>query len=236
MPDGTVKIRDAGGKLRVLGCNDSKQRVVVRLNCGDGAEHQHYDRCTPKALKGHRDLLCPFHFGNRPEWYSSNRRPIPQAELRWMKVVQKTAGGEDWCHQVRSSFHRGDFDFYNWRRDTYLQIDEARHWKGMTATCNTKQSDQDFACNLAAYKAGAAVVRVHTADIVDPISVYAAMEAARFHSSVVLTASYASVWWCQDDKRLCYADRLLQHFGEGCKTITDCYGNRVFLRADAPTM
>lgn len=62
------------------------------------------------------------------------------------------------------------------------------------------------------------------------------MEAARFHSTVVLTASYKCVWWCQGDKRLYYADRLLQHFGEGCKVIKDCYGNLLFLKTDAPTM
>lgn len=236
MADGSLKLVDVDGKHKTLSWNDDKHKVMVKLDCGRAAQHQHYDRCTLKALRLQKDLLCPFHFGNTTEWYTARRREIPQAEIRWMQVAKKTMGGEDWCHQVRAPFHKGDFDFWNWRRDAYLQIDEARHWEGMTAASHTRQSERDFTCNLAAYKASAAVVRVHTADITHPACIYAAMEAAIYQHTVVLSASYSTVIWTVNNNQLSYADRLQHHFGDGCTTYVDPYGNIAFLRGDAPTM
>lgn len=194
-------------------------------------------KCTLRALKQPKDILCPFHFGNTPLWYAASRRIIPDAEMQFMQVIEATPGGGDWCHQVRADFnHRGDFDFWNWRRNAYLQIDEARHWEGMTAYSHTKQSRRDFACNMAAYQACAAVVRVHAADIPHPTSIYAAMEAALYHRTIVLSTSYQCVCWTQGDCLLSYASILQQHLGEACSTFQDTYGNMVFLRGDAPTV
>ncbi len=236
LPDGRLRMKGTCGRYKDLSWNDSKQQLLVKLNCGHGAKCQHFDKCTLKSLKEPRNLLCPFHFGNSLLWCQSNRRVIPAAELKWMAVVRNTIGDADWCHQVRAPFYTGDFDFYNWRRDAYLQIDEAPHWKGMTATTHTIVSNRDFTSNLAAYNAHAAVVRVHAADIIEPTCVYAALEAAVFHHTVVLSASYSNVAWCEDGKQITYADRLQQQFGGHCKTFTDQYGNIVFLRADVLTV
>ncbi len=93
--------------------------------------------------------MCPFHSGNSQKWKDANRRDVPDAEVRFMRVVERTACGVDWCPQVRPKFFGGDYDFWNWRRNAYVQIDESHHGTGMTPTGDTKQSRIDFACNLA---------------------------------------------------------------------------------------
>jgi len=99
----------------------------------------------------------------------------------------------------------------------------------MTPTGDTKQSRIDFACNLAAYRERAAVVRVHAADIAHPICMYAAMEAAIYHSTVVLTASYCSVDCGQTGKMMVYVERLQQHLGSRTKIYQDLYNNIIFI-------
>ena len=226
--DGRLRLKCADGIVRTLEWNDSKQKLVLALNCGEGAEHQHYKCCTLKAVQQYKHLMCAFHHGNTAMWFLEKRRDIPDAEIRWLNTVAQTAGGVDWCHQSRADFHRGDIDFYNLARGVYLQIDEARHWAGMTAAGHTKQSLRDFTCNLKAYKTGAVVVRVHAADIATPTSVYAAIEADIYHGTVVLSSSYQHVLWKQTDQTVSYTDRLAEHLGATCSIYKDLYGNMVF--------
>jgi hypothetical protein len=226
---GRLAVIDSFGTPKCLDLYDCKHKVIVRLQCCASDGNQHYRRCTLKALKGSKNTLCPFHSGNSQQWKQANRREIPEAELRFMRVVEKTAGGIDWCHQVRANFFKGDFDFWNWRRNVYVQIDEPHHFAGMTATGHTKQSTLDFQCNLKAFEKYAAVVRVHTADIIHPICIYAAMEAAVYHSTVVLTASYSTIDCGQMGKTMVYAERLRKHLGSETKIFKDLYKNIVFI-------
>ncbi len=233
---GRLAVIDRFGTPKALDWDDCEHKVIVRLQCNVGDGHQHYRSCTLKALQGSRNTLCPFHSGNSQEWQKVNRKEVPEAEVRFMRVVENTAGGIDWCHQVRAVFFKGDFDFWNWRRNAYVQIDEPHHFAGMTATGHTKQSTLDFKCNLKAFDKYAALVRVHTADIAHPICIYAAMEAAIYHSTVVLTASYRTIDCGQKGQTMVYVERLRKHLGSATEIYQDLYRNIVFIRAKAPTM
>ena len=179
--------KDASGGKYPFKKSEKEQRFkFMAQQCMQGKQHFIY--LTPAALTDSAQLLCCFCANMTGAWAASNRRALPDAELRFIQLLWQQQQSEHWCFQVQLPGWTGRCDFYNWQRDVYLQVDD---WYHFDNECNNKAFPRDLRCNEIAHSSSLALVRVHHADLRMPDVVLAAMENASQNHTVVFTASYA---------------------------------------------
>lgn len=207
---------DKDGKQHVLLRSEAKQQFLWKATgCKDG--EQHYKCCTPDALRDPRTLFCCFCNYESGAWRAAGRKDIPPAEWEFMKLVDKQKQSGEWCWQVHFDNRHGRIDFYNWKRDLWVQVDDSYHFsKG----CDNDVFLPDFEYNKVCCERRLALVRAHAADLAVQDIVMAAIEYASQHDSVVFTASYEPSGMPHIDK-LCAAKK------PAAVPRSDAFGNRL---------
>jgi hypothetical protein len=154
---------------------------------------QHFKLCTPSALDGEESLLCCVCGNVTGTWAAAGRAKLPPAELQFILLMVQQGRSEEWCWQVKLQGWDGCFDFYDFKRDVYVQIDDWYHFKN---ACNNDAFWRDLRCNAqfaAARSSSGGLVHVHHADLAQPDIVMAAIESASHNKCVVFTASYNTI-------------------------------------------
>lgn len=179
---------DAAGGVHYLRKSESKQQFYWVLNgCCEGV--QHYRLCTPDALKQPCQLLRPFCATVTGVWPSLGRRALPDAEQQFVVLLVRLQQSEEWCCQVKHKCCWGPFDFYNWQRDVYVQIDDDYHFRRGSID---KTFARHLVCNVAAVSHKIGLVRLHVGDLHRADTVLAAIHTASQHKCVVFSATYSS--------------------------------------------
>ena len=177
-----------GMERALLRSEDEQQFMWLAIGCP--AHMQHYKVCTPDALRHPGKLLCCFCTYASGVWKAAGRPDIPRAEWRFMQLVDQQQQSSEWCWQVHLPGRHGRIDFYNWKRDAYLQVDDSYHFSN---GCDNEAFTPDFECNELCFRRRIALVRAHAADFAVPDITMAAIEYALQNKSVVFTASYGPI-------------------------------------------
>lgn len=206
--------KDATGTTHRLRKSEQHQQFMWKLR---GCEHglQHFKRCAPATLQNPRQLDCCFCGSMNGSWVAAGKRKIPPAEETFMQLVQQQQQSEDWCWQVAITKRTGCIDFYNWKRDLYLQTDD---WYHFDNECKNDAAVRDCQCNVLCHQRKIHLVRVHHADLRTPDIVLAAVNYALINHGVVFTASYRS-------DGMPHVDALRAAVGQDATISSDAFGN-----------
>lgn len=181
-----VKWVGSNGKEHKLNKSESRQQFMWKATGCIGVL-QHYRLCTPDALRKEVSLLCCFCGIKSGAWRAAGRAAPPPAEAKFMLLLMDQQQSDEWCWQYHLQGREGRLDFYSWKRDVYVQIDDEYHFSN---GCKNDAFIADKECNAHFYNVRLALVRVHHADLDRPAIVMAAIESALQHKCVVFTASY----------------------------------------------
>lgn len=177
---------DCAKQRHIFRKSESKQQFLWKTHgCVEGA--QHFKVCTPAALTDASRLLCPFCAPISGAWQAAGRAEAAAAEQQFMQLLEGMGESEEWCWQVAHPCWRGAIDFYSLRRQTFVQIDDSYHFSN---ACNNDAAWRDLLFNVAAYRAGLPVARVHAGDLSSPAVVMAAIEKASQRKGIVFTVKY----------------------------------------------
>ena len=212
-----IKLSD-GTRIDLKPCTTRRQLLLKSWGCTDG--FQHYKRCQPKSVQTQADLLCPFCTGSTAAWREAGRAQLIPAEQQFMQLLHSMGVSQRYCHQVYHSCWSGRFDFYNWKQDVLVQVDDSTHW---CKSCRGRVLMRDLRCNMSTFCARAALVRVHVNDLQRPDAVFAAIATAAACCAVVFTPGFKAVGFQQVQK-------LRWRLWRYSRQYTDEYGNMVFAR------
>lgn len=198
--------------------SESTQQFMWRAT-GCQAHTQHYKVCTPGALRDAGTLLCCFCTYACGAWKAAGRPAIPPAEWKFIQLVEQQQQSSEWCWQVPLPGRQGRIDFYNWKRDVYLQVDDSYHFSN---GCDNDAFMLDSECNEVCCRRRIALVRAHPTDFAVPDITMAAIEYASQHNSVVFTASY-------DPFGLPRIDELCDAVKAAAAPRSDAFGNKLVI-------
>lgn len=177
------------GREQPLRRSEERQQFLWNATgCQPGV--QHFKLCTPAALDDEGSLLCCICGNMTGAWAAAGRRQLPPAELQFIQLVVQQGQSEEWCWQVKLRGWAGCFDFYDFKLDVYVQVDD---WYHFSNACRNDAFVRDLRCNAQfadARSSCGGLVRVHHADLAQPDIVMAAIAYASQHNCIVFTASY----------------------------------------------
>lgn len=102
--------KDASGGKYPFKKSEKEQRFkFMAQQCMQGKQHFIY--LTPAALTDSAQLLCCFCANMTGAWAASNRRALPDAELRFIQLLWQQQQSEHWCFQVQLPGWTGDAIF-----------------------------------------------------------------------------------------------------------------------------
>ncbi len=206
-----------GVEQKLLRSEDKQQFLWCATGCAAGK--QHYKCCTPDALRDPRTLLCCFCTYESGAWVAAGRKAPPPAEWEFMKLVDQQQQSTEWCWQVHIKGRHGRVDFYNWKSDLYLQVDDSYHFSN---NCQNDVFMSDFECNEVCCRRRLALVRAHAADFELRDITLAAIETALQHNTVVFTASYKL-------NGMPHIDKLRAAVGPAAVYRSDPFGNKLVI-------
>lgn len=160
--DGALWLCTAGGRVEV-GASSEGVKLDFALTCGE-----HLRRCTPNAVRTRKHLLC--RFCTPPMTLKNARCERPSGLERTMHTLLcRLRPGAEWrwqvCPQV-GLLRPKPMDFFHAPTGLYLEVDGQQHFTGgMHGTPSSKQQRIDLKYMRALWAAGAALVRVHCADL-----------------------------------------------------------------------
>jgi hypothetical protein len=205
----------AGNEYKLLKSEKKQQFMWCTTECRDKV--QHFKLCTPDAVRKPVALMCCFCTYESGAWEAAGRPVIPPAEWKFMQLVAQQQQSQEWCWQVHLTDCHGRIDFYNWKRDVYLQVDDSYHFRD---GCKNKAFERDFKCSKVCCERRLALVRAHHADLAAPDIVMAAVEYASQHKGVVFTASY-------ELSGKPHIEKLCAGVGAAAATAADAFGNQL---------
>jgi hypothetical protein len=149
--------------------------------------HQHYRLLTPHAISNSANLQCAI----------CQRREVYSTEQYMTSALQRYGLDQQAVLQWRPSWWRGRVDYYFPNCQVVMQVDGAAHFVANPRTRQLAELMQlDMAFNLAAWQAGAKLMRVHHEDQVDtPWLLQLLGMAQRGGPLLVLSPSFTRVRW-----------------------------------------
>jgi hypothetical protein len=202
-----------GGQLCEVGMYTEGVHVDFMLSCG-----RHLRRCTPNAVREPRNLMC--RFCCPASALKRARRNCPSAlERAVYRLLPALAPMQEWRWQFCPLLPRADLapvDFYHVPSGTHLEVDGPQHFTStMHDAPAPQQQNHDIRKTTALWAAGAALVRIHHADVAGGAAAVAEAAAWALHARacgyagplLVLTPTYAPdaavargrgshAWWC----------------------------------------
>jgi hypothetical protein len=153
----------SNGTATELGHTAQGLQLDFLLSCGE-----HVRRCTPNALREQTQLLCRFCTTERRLRKARRDRPSKNERAVYI-LLTKLGSVRDWRWQYRPllpGWPPKTVDFWHARLNVYMEVDGRQHfYGGMHCVPSDEQQQKDIQTIIALWQAGAALVRVHYADL-----------------------------------------------------------------------
>lgn len=214
------------GSRQPLTSSLGEHKVVFKcVGCAPG--HQHFKVATCKSVSQPSDLWCLVCMYTEQTWSAAGKRALPDCELWFLLVLLCLGIDTQFAFQTHAPFWHKPLDAYSLQHGYFVQIDGRCHWVGMRGVSRGEVLKRDMQQNMAAMRAGAALVRLHTRNLDGEGVVQAALLAAAGGYSIVLTPSYAAETYHQEGWRAPYVQALWL-LVPNCWYVIDGYGNYCF--------
>ncbi len=157
--DGAAWHHSDGGR-REVGASLEGVKLDFGLSCG-----VHLRRCTPNAVRCKDQLLCRFCTPEKLLKRARRDRPSSNERVAYATFTSLRPARQ-WRWQVCPPLDHPPVDFWHEAADVYVQVDGKQHFSGgMHGVPAAAQQAADLRSIEALWEAGAALVRVHHADL-----------------------------------------------------------------------
>lgn len=220
--------RAADGRAISIFSSECNVKLLWRLHkCGSSPRQlcRHFRCCAPNTLDKPSLLWCAICSYDAAEWKREGRALLPAGELDFIeKFLCELGCDTQYCRQVVPDWWDWPVDFWNYELDIYIQIDGHCHWYGMRDCTSSSVQKRDLRFNVKAVAKQARVVRVHSADLNNPLQIQACLDAVAAGCRIALSPSYATQCINPEGCEVGYVTAM-QHKLPHCCFETDSYGN-----------
>lgn len=147
------------GDVRLGKTTEGKQFNFL-LSCGS-----HLRLCTPHAVTARKDLLCRF-CCRAPALKKAKCQLPSQHERKALTILSALSPAAEWRWEVKRPWRHAPVDFFHAPTRVCFEVDGPHHFHSkMRGVPTNAQQQRDFDSCVAAWEAGAALVRLHHADL-----------------------------------------------------------------------